>query len=97
MHDLLMLRCHGTKGVEKVSRPHDLRVHDDLVYQMVGMGDELALLGGQNTIDLTLNLLGTEILILLVFESVGHLFSASSQLSIRVKFLKQNLKLVLNR
>lgn len=41
VHDLLLLRRHGPQRVEEVSGPHDLRVHDHRVYQVVGLGDEL--------------------------------------------------------
>lgn len=40
VHDLLLIWLHGSKRVEEIPRPHDLRVHDDLVDEMVGVGDQ---------------------------------------------------------
>ena len=82
MHDLLMLRSHRPQRVEEVSRPHNLRVHDDFVDQMISMGYELPLLGGENSVNLTLNLLSREVLTLVIFESVWHLVSSSAQLRV---------------
>ena len=40
VHDLLLICLHGSKGVEEVSRPHYLRVHDHFVDEVVSMGDQ---------------------------------------------------------
>lgn len=44
VHDLLLLRRHGSKGVEELAVPHDGWMHDDLVDHVVGLGDQLAVL-----------------------------------------------------
>ena len=41
MHDRLLARAHSSQAVEEVSGPHNLRVHDDLVDQVVGLCDQL--------------------------------------------------------
>lgn len=42
VHDLLLLRHHRTERVEEVASPHDLRIHDDLINQVVCVSDQLA-------------------------------------------------------
>lgn len=37
VHDLLLLSLHRPERVEEISRPHDLRVHYHLIYEMIGM------------------------------------------------------------
>lgn len=58
MHDLLMLRSHCPQRIKEISCPHNLRVHDDFVDQMISMGYKLPLLCSENSINLSLNLLG---------------------------------------
>lgn len=41
VHDLLLLGRHCTKGIEEVSGPHYLGIHDHRVDQMVSLSDEL--------------------------------------------------------
>ena len=41
MHDLLLMWCHCSKRVEKIPGPHNLRIHDYFINQMVGMRDQL--------------------------------------------------------
>lgn len=40
MHNLLLLLLHRSQWVEEIPCPHNLRVHDDLVYQMVGVRNQ---------------------------------------------------------
>lgn len=98
MHYLLVLRSHGTQRVEEISCPHNLRVHDDFVDQMVCVCNELSLLRSENSVDLSLNLLRRKVLTtsLIFIESVWHLLSHSAQLRVRVELLKQNLQLILD-
>ena len=96
MHYLLMLRSHCTQRVKEISCPHNLRVHNNFVDQMISMGYELPLLCAENSINLTLNLLSRKVVLLLVFESVWHLVSHSAQLRVGVELFKQNLQLVLD-
>lgn len=96
MHDLLMLRSHCPQRIKEISCPHNLRVHDDFVDQMISMGYKLPLLCSENSINLSLNLLGREFLPLIVLQSVWHLLSSSAQLRVGVELFEQNLQLVLD-
>lgn len=46
---------HGSERVEEVARPHDLRVHDDLVDEVVGLSHQLVGVQAGCVVDLWLS------------------------------------------
>ena len=95
MDDALLLRGHCAKRVEKVSSPHDLRDHDNLVDQLVSISDALV----------RMTTCGGSVRVHLMWErtfwrSFGFVFSWFFRFSghpVGVKFFEKQFELRLHR